>query len=110
MRTVVSNYIISRSHCLNLLRLANQYMPGTDQALLVAVAEGKDAACLPNNTFSSAMGICDGCIASHKADTKTADPRVIYDLYSFVSYCNNRTNTSTSFSSLQNTEASLSIE
>jgi len=86
---------------------ANQYMSGTDQALIFA-EDGRDAACLPNGNFSIAFLKGEGCLSIHVTDLKTEASVVVQSLNVFLSYCND-TGAFASFSSLLNIEATVSI-
>jgi hypothetical protein len=101
--------IIPRSHYLHLTRLADQYMSGTDNALVYAVNDGKAANCLQNSPFSSAFLRCEDCISTNFARPQTIiSDQVIESLNQFLSYCND-SNALASFSSLLNVEASVSM-
>jgi hypothetical protein len=102
--------ITPRSHCLQSARLANQYMSGTDQALILAEDTGKNPAiCLPNGNFSIALLKCEDCLSSHVTNSETVEVgAVLQSLDAFLSYCND-TSALASFSSLLNVEASVSI-
>jgi hypothetical protein len=102
--------ITPRSHCLQSARLANQYMSGTDQALILAEDTGKNPAiCLPNGNFSIALLKCEDCLSSHVTNSETVEVgNVLQSLDAFLSYCDD-TSALASFSSLRNVEASVSI-
>jgi hypothetical protein len=57
-------------------RLANQYMSGTDQLLIIA----EDSACSPNSNFSIAYSKCENCLTIFATNLKTASGAVLNSL------------------------------